>query len=306
MREVVEAHAGAEVAGPGRRAAHEARSCSAQVALEQRRVAGHGVVGGVHQRVPVDLVEPDRRVAPERPARGVVDRVARQRRPSRPAAASSLRACRRRRARRSPRRRRRGAGRRPASSSSRSPAHGPGRPGFVVTYGAPVTSARRSERARASLRAGPLWPLIAATECVSSSMRVGHRVGAAATAVVVAVAFVPEAVEALLHAVGEGPVAGVVVRGGGDCGVVAGAGSWAAAVAGATRASAASAAVAAGRGKAWGDFLGRREWACSQTPAQAARRHIRRPTASYPYISIGCWPHPNVGSWPHPGGSERA
>ena len=79
VRQVVEAHAGAEVADPraaGARLGEEALELQVQVALEQGVVAGHGRVGGVHQRVPVDLVQPDRRVAPELAARGAVDRVA--------------------------------------------------------------------------------------------------------------------------------------------------------------------------------------------------------------------------------------
>ena len=86
VRQVVEAHAGAEVAGArggaARRRAKKRSSCRRHVAAQQRVVAGHGRVGGVHQRVPVDLVQADRRVAPEGAARGAVDRVADLRRRS--------------------------------------------------------------------------------------------------------------------------------------------------------------------------------------------------------------------------------
>ena len=70
MREVLEAQAGAEVAP-----ADEAGELGAQVAPQQARAAGDGRVGGVHQRVPVDLVEAHGRPAPEARRGDAVDAV---------------------------------------------------------------------------------------------------------------------------------------------------------------------------------------------------------------------------------------
>ena len=178
-RQVVEAHARRRSCRRwSRRRATPAKkrlSWQREVALEQRVVAGHGRVGRVHQRVPVDLVQPDRRVAPEGAARGAVDRVADLRRRSRRAAAARRGRGRRRRDRRRPRRRRRGAGRRRGrSSSSPSRARGPGRRrAWSVTNGGELDEPVGERCARgASLRAGPRGRA-SRRRCRSSSM---HRV----------------------------------------------------------------------------------------------------------------------------------
>ena len=202
-------------------------SCNAQVAFEQRRITGDGVVGRVHQRVPVDLIEPDRRVAPERAARGVVDRVA-ELRDGRLGELELLArlvgvdeavdhlgvehevlaaVARGHRVHEAGRVDLAGAGLRGhVGSAGDEPLGEPARAG-VVARGA-LMSAQRRHRVR------------------QQQHRVGHRVGAAATAVVVAVALVPGSVEALLHAVGERPVAGVVVRGGRERGCGGGGGRF--------------------------------------------------------------------------------
>ena len=149
--EVVEAHARAERARGARRGAadraHEAPQLPVHVAVQEREIARDLGGGAVDLRVPVDLVQPDRRIAPVRPA-------------ARPAAGDpgSARRCSGRarsrrapatppRARRRPRRRRPGAGRcAPRASTPSSPARAAGCPAAGRAR-SPATAASASRAA---------------------------------------------------------------------------------------------------------------------------------------------------------------
>ena len=216
VRQVLEAHAGAEVAPPD-----EAGELPAQVAPQQARAAGHRRVGGVHQRVPVDLVEADRRPAKEARGRDAVDAVRdlRRRLVGQPERAARLPGV-----------------HEPVDDLgvehevlARVGAPHRARPSRRVRLGArPGVGGRaldehrrRHQRACDQPRAvvvagGPGVALLRGDAVGQQQQRVDERVDAAGARPVLAALLVPERVEALLHAVGVGEVARVVVgeRGG--------------------------------------------------------------------------------------------
>ena len=202
------------------RAREEAAQLQGHVALQQRRVPRDRRVGRVHQRVPVDLVQPDRRVAPEGAVRGAVDRVAD-----------------------SVHRRVRelelttgavgvdeavddfGVEDEVLRSAAGHRVHPAGR--VRLARGGRVRERAGGhelggERAGALVVAGEALVVLHRGDAVGQQHhRVGHRLDAAAAELEVAGVRVPLGVERLLHAVGEGPVVGVGVRGGVAAGAAA-------------------------------------------------------------------------------------
>ena len=213
------AHAGCTGSAGRRRscAPDEAHELGAQVAAQQARAAGHRRVGGVDERVPVDLVETDRRPAAEARvatrwmrstiicavSSGQVDRAPRLPRVHEPVddpgvehevlpdGARSIELP------------------QPGTWNCEPGGTSVGR--WSMKTGA-LTRARAIRRARWSLRAGPRWPSCAATLCVSSSPALTSASTPPLPGTVDAALVVPGAVQPLRHPVGVFEIARVVVR----------------------------------------------------------------------------------------------
>ena len=211
-RHVLEAQPGAEVA----RAGDEPRELRTQVVTQQRRVAGHRGVGGIDERVPVDLVEPEPRPAPEPAVRHTVDAVTDE--PHRP--------------RRQPELAPRLPGVHQRVDDLGVDHHVLRRAGVVHAAG-PAGRMRLRARGRVSSRPldedgerdqrlgdRPRPGIVARRAAVSGvggdavceqQARVDQGVGAALAGPVEAAPLVPQAIEPFLHPIGVGEIAGVVV-----------------------------------------------------------------------------------------------